>query len=109
MTDQPTKKTLDAVRAAEKAAQQDVCAIPDGDLPTDLVKALDRRVEVNLEQTGGAEPIVRVGSTDDEVRRLEGPWRLRRRAERADEPAPTNGGSHRRRSTKKTASKKGTT
>lgn len=63
----------DQIRAAEAAQQRSVCRIPDGDLPDDLAKALERRVEVNLAQYDGGE-IRRVGGTDPEVRRLEAPW-----------------------------------
>lgn len=92
---------VSAVRAAEAAAQASVCDLPDGDRPDELVQALDRRVEVNLAQYDGGD-IRRVGSTDQEVRELEAPW-----SRRVPAPAPENGDSHRRRSTKKKSTKRG--
>lgn len=70
----PVEPTVaDEIRAAEAAQQRSICRIPDGELPDDLAKALERRVEVNLAQYDGGE-IRRVGGTDPEVRRLEAPW-----------------------------------
>lgn len=94
------EKTLDAIRAAEAAQQASVCDLPDGDRPKELVQALDRRVEVNLAQYDG-QTITRVGGSDPEVRRLEAPW------SRRVAPATTDGDSHRRRSTKKKSTRKG--
>lgn len=97
-------EVIDAVRAAELAAQRSLCAFPEGDVPKALADALERRVEANLAATGG-EPVTRIGSTDATVLELEAPFRKRRSPE-VDE-APKSSGSHRRRSTKKkTASKK---
>lgn len=70
------KSTLQEIRAAEAAAQRSVCVIPDGDLPDDLAKALERRVEVNAAQHQKGRPVARVGSTDDEVLALEHPYRV---------------------------------
>jgi len=97
------KQIADAIRAAETAAQASVVNVPDGDLPDDLAKALERRIEVNLSQYDGG-PIVRVGGSDPEVRKLEAPWS--RRVVPAAEDT-TDGDSHRRRSTKKKSTKRG--
>lgn len=97
-------EVVEAVRAAEAAAQRSLCTFPEGDVPAALEKALERRVEANLAATGG-EPVTRIGSTDATVLELEAPFRKRRSPE-IDE-APKSSGSHRRRSTKKKpASKK---
>lgn len=95
---------VEQVRAAEAAAQRSVVDFPAGKPPDDLTKALERRVEVNLAQADGRK-VVRVGSTDDQVRELEAPF-SRRRARAVE--APQTRGSHRRRATKKatTAQKK---
>jgi len=90
------------VRAAEAAAQRSVCYVPAGDLPDELEQALARRVEVNLTQADGR-TVVRVGSTDPEVRRLEAPFN-RRRVAPGDS---TTDGGHPRRSTKKKTTRKG--
>lgn len=96
--------TISAVLRAEHAAQRSVCDIPSSGRTEALDTALLRRVAVNLEQTGG-EPLVRVGSTDAEVRELEKPHSKRRAPERDE--APTNGGRRKGRSTsKKTQSRK---
>ncbi len=81
---------VEAAFAAEKAAQRSVCRVPadDATWPDDLAEALLRRVVHNLElrnlplgvQASAAEAavaITRVGGTDAEVRRLEGPYRKR--------------------------------
>ena len=96
-------ETVDAIRAAETAAQASVVNLPAGDLPGDLAAALERRVEVNLAQYDGGE-IRRVGGSDSEVRKLEAPWS--RRVVPAAEDT-TDGDSHRRRSTKKKSTRKG--
>lgn len=70
------------VREVEAAAQRSVCHTPDGDvLPDDLAEALELRIAVNLAQTGGRDPLVRVGGADSRVRELEAPYSKRRRAE----------------------------
>lgn len=67
--------------AAETAAQRRVCRISGNDLPPDLLEALLRRVARNLSMRRlplgvmGDEAGTRLGSTDPEVRRLEGPYR----------------------------------
>jgi len=76
--------------AAERAAQASVCNVPgeDATWPGDLAEALARRVAHNLAlrslplglQSAMSEMAIattRVGGTDAEVRRLEGPWRRR--------------------------------
>lgn len=83
---------LSEVQAAEAAAQRSLCNMPEGDTPSELAQALERRVEVNLAQADGV-TVTRVGSTDSEVRRLEAPF-AKRRAAGSDEDD-----SHRRRST----------
>lgn len=115
MTDDPTEATTEAapavepadevreqIRAAEAAQQRSVCAFPDGDVPADLVKALDLRVEVNLAQYDG-KTISRVGGADEAVRALEAPY-SKRRVPVPDAPPQTRG-SHRRRATKKASAK----
>lgn len=112
MTEQPTEpheaprtlgewpeEAVEAIRDAERAAQASVCNIPAGDLPDELATALERRVELNLAQYDG-KTVARVGGKDPEVRKLEAPW-----SRRVAAPAPTNGDSHRRRSTKKKTKK----
>lgn len=98
-------ETVEAVRAAEAAQQRAVCAIPAGDLPNDLADALDLRVKVNLEQTGG-NPVTRVGGSDPEVRRIEAPYSKRRGV--GSDDAPKNGG-HQRRTARKTTRKRAAT
>jgi hypothetical protein len=102
MTDQTapeiTEDVLEQIRAAETAAQASVVTIPDGDLPDDLAKALERRVEVNAAQYDG-KTVVRVGGRDAEVRRLEAPWSRRQAPE-----ATQTRGSRRRRANKKATS-----
>ena len=75
-----------AVRQAESAGQGSACSIPAGDLPAELVEALDLRVKVNLATTGGR-PVQSCGGTDPDVQRLEAPYRKPRTAAPAD-PAP---------------------
>ena len=69
---------VEQVQAAEAAAQRSVVTVPDGDLPRDLQKALERRVEVNLAQADG-KTVTRVGGTDQQVRDLESPYSKRKR------------------------------
>lgn len=97
-----TDDYVEAVRAAEAAAQRSVCNIPAGDLPDELTQALVRRVEVNLAQADGR-TVARVGSTDPKVRELEAPFTRRRAAE----GSPETDGGHRRRSTTKKTTRKG--
>jgi hypothetical protein len=80
---------LASALSAETAAQEAVCVVPESaDYPDDLVEALYRRVAHNLAlralplgiQAAFADSAVatnRVGGTDAEVRRLEGPYRKR--------------------------------
>jgi hypothetical protein len=81
---------IDGAFAAEKAAQSAVCTVPadDADWPEDLAEALMRRVAHNLalralplgvqaSLSEGGVAQTRVGGTDAEVRRLEGPYRKR--------------------------------
>lgn len=83
----------DAVQGAylaEKAAQASVCKVPadDAEWPDSLAEALGRRVAHNLalralplgvqaSLSEGGVAQTRVGGTDAEVRRLEGPYRKR--------------------------------
>lgn len=87
------------VEFAERAAQRSVCDVPKGDLPDDLAKALQRRIEVSL--AASTREVVRAGGADDQVRELEAPWRKRRPrdAEPAPQPKP-------RKAAKKTTAKK---
>lgn len=80
---------LTAALAAETAAQARVCRVPtdpEAAWPADLAEALCRRVAANLavrsvplgvqvSLTEFGSSGVRVGGTDREVRRLEGPFR----------------------------------
>lgn len=83
-------EVIESAFAAEKAAQRSVCKVPADDAvwPEDLTEALFRRVAHNLAlralplglQANISEAAVattRVGGTDAEVRRLEGPYRKR--------------------------------
>lgn len=74
--------TITTALEAEKAAQKRVCRVDEANYPSDLAEALLRRVARNLamrslplgvqdSELGG----LRLGSTDPEVRRLEGPHR----------------------------------
>lgn len=67
-------KLVAAVRAAEAAGQRAQCRVPAGDLPPELVEALDRRVAVNLAATGG-KPLQSCGGSDPDVQRLEAPYK----------------------------------
>lgn len=81
-----TDASITSALAAEKAAQARVCRLPVVDathpLPVNLREALMRRVARNIamrrlplgiqaEEVGST----RLGSTDPEIRRLEGPYR----------------------------------
>lgn len=83
---------IDRAYRAEKAAQRSVCRVPadDATWPDDLAEALCRRVAHNLSvrqnplgikaASGGefGQTLFRVGGSDAEVKRLEGPHRKRR-------------------------------
>lgn len=86
----PETGVLEAVYAAEKAAQAGVCVVPaDADVwPSDLAEALMRRCAHNLAVRSlplGFQAVVtdtaatsrNVGGTDAEVRRLELPYKRR--------------------------------
>lgn len=88
-----TDAQITSALASETAAQLAVCALPadadpeaPGPYPDDLAEALCRRVAHNLAVrevplgvqaaiTDTASAVLRVGGTDAEVRRLEGPYR----------------------------------
>lgn len=74
--DKPTKPSREDVEGVEAAAQRSVCVFPDGNVPDDLVKALERRVEINLELATSATP-ARLAGNHVDVRLLEAPYRKR--------------------------------
>lgn len=101
---EPTDDLVEQIRAAEAAQQRTVVTFPDGDVPDDLAKALDLRVQVNLAQHDGV-TVTRVGGADPAVRELEAPYSKRKAPEPEEPLTPKTRGSHRRRATKKASAK----